>query len=178
MVIDVKAILKTLGREVWPIPTCIQKEKKMLTRETWKTISSTRTNTERRYYVELLTGGWVVLQPQVNVFLDPKAKASSVGEVLALELVLLHLESSLKDLQCLVAAYLICQPHEQIKISHKENKHMVTQIIPQLGRKASCKSYQRDKTRNFELFLALKHQDYHKGENLHVGIRTQALSEA
>lgn len=54
----------------------------------------------------LLTGGWVVLQPEVDVLLDTKAKASSVGEVLALELVLFHLESSLEDLQRLVTAHL------------------------------------------------------------------------
>lgn len=45
------------------------------------------------------------------MLLDTKAKASSVGEVLALELVLLHLESSLEDLQRLVAADLR-QPDE------------------------------------------------------------------
>lgn len=52
----------------------------------------------------LLTRGWVVLQAKVDVFLDTKAKASGVGEVLALELVLLHLEPTLEDLQRLVAA--------------------------------------------------------------------------
>lgn len=38
------------------------------------------------------------------MFLDTKAKASRVGEVLALELVLFHLEPALKDLQGFFAA--------------------------------------------------------------------------
>lgn len=68
--------------------------------------------------VSFLTGGWVVLQPEVDVLLDTKAKASSVGEVLALELVLLHLESSLKDLQRLVTAYL-----REARPEKKQPKH-------------------------------------------------------
>lgn len=57
-----------------------------------------------QYADENLTGGWVVLQSEVDVFLDTKAKAAGIGEVLALELVLLHLKPSLKDLQRLIAA--------------------------------------------------------------------------
>lgn len=76
---------------------------------TWLTIKSTKNRTQSvstEHLLFLLTGGWVVLEPEVDVLLDTKAKASSVGEVLALKLVLLHLESSLKDLQRLVTAYL------------------------------------------------------------------------
>lgn len=49
--------------------------------------------------VNPLTGGRVILEPKVDVLLYSKAKATSVGKVLALELILLHLEPSLKDLQ-------------------------------------------------------------------------------
>lgn len=52
----------------------------------------------------LLTGGRVVLQTEVDVLLDTKAEASSVREVFALELILLNLQPSLEDLQCLVSA--------------------------------------------------------------------------
>lgn len=51
----------------------------------------------------LLTSGRVVFESKVDVFLDTKAEASRVGEVFALELILLHLQPSLKDLQRLVA---------------------------------------------------------------------------
>ena len=51
-----------------------------------------------------LTGGWVILQAEVDVLLNSEAKAARVGEVLALKLVLLHLKPSLKDLQRLLSA--------------------------------------------------------------------------
>lgn len=57
-------------------------------------------------YTAYLTGRWVVLQSEVDVFLDAKAKATGVRKVLAFELVLLHLKPSLKDLQRFVAAHL------------------------------------------------------------------------
>lgn len=66
-----------------------------------------------------LTGGWVVLQSEVDVFLDTKAKAAGVGEVLALELVLLHLKPSLKDLQRLIAADLCNQVSSTGVIQHQ-----------------------------------------------------------
>lgn len=82
----------------------------------------------------LLTGGWVILQPEVDVFLDTKAKAARVGEVLAPELVLLHLEPSLKDLQRLVAADLR-PPDEHINQQQMglKSREISTRVLDSAG---------------------------------------------
>merc|ERR1740116_596627 len=49
------------------------------------------------------TNAWVVLDTQVNVLLDAKAKVAVVGEVLLPQLILLHLEAPLQDLLSLGA---------------------------------------------------------------------------
>merc|ERR1719347_355844 len=41
---------------------------------------------------------WVILDAKINVFLDTKTKVSVLGEVLSSQFVLLHLQSTLKDL--------------------------------------------------------------------------------
>lgn len=42
------------------------------------------------------TDSWVVLDAEINVLLDTEAKVAGLGEVCLLELVLLHLETSLE----------------------------------------------------------------------------------
>ena len=43
-------------------------------------------------------GGRIVLEAEIDVLGDAKAKAAGVGEVLLLQLVLLHLKATVKDL--------------------------------------------------------------------------------
>ncbi len=54
----------------------------------------------------LLTSGRVILQTQIDVLGDTETKASSTGEVLLLQLVLLYLEATVKNLVGLETANL------------------------------------------------------------------------
>lgn len=73
-------------------------------------------------YVALsLTSGRVVLQPKVDVFLYSKPEAASVREVLALELVLLYLESPLEDFKCLLATNLTHVTKTHYKHGHRSH---------------------------------------------------------
>lgn len=77
----------------------------------------------------MLTGGRVVLESEVDVLLDTEPEATGIGEVFALELVFLHLEPSLEDLQRLVAADL----HHSVHHNTTNQESYLTVYSPRIG---------------------------------------------
>lgn len=76
------------------------------------------------------TSGWIIFQSKIDVLIDTKAEATSVGEVFSLKLILLDLQATVEDLLSLLATNLTFYKDISIRqdITGKEGNFMIRTV--------------------------------------------------